>query len=132
MSVEEIAVAHWPKPKGYANGMRGVGAPIHIAGQIGWNAQGQFEALTLIEQFAVALDNVLAVVSAAGGSATDVARMTVYVTDIEAYRNAGRALGEVWRPRFGRHFPAMALVAVTALVERQALVEIEATAYVAV
>ncbi len=131
MSVEEIAVAHWPKPKGYANGMRGVGVPVHIAGQIGWNAQGQFDALTLLEQFAVALDNVLAVVHAAGGSATDVARMTVFVTDIEAYRSASRAFGEIWRPRFGRHFPAMALVAVTALVERQALVEIEATAYVA-
>ena len=54
MSVEEITVAPWPKPKGYANGMRGVGVPIHIAGQIGWNAQGQFDALTLIAQFAVA------------------------------------------------------------------------------
>ena len=54
MSVEEITVAPWPKPTGYANGMRGVGVPIHIAGQIGWNAQGQFDALTLIAQFAVA------------------------------------------------------------------------------
>ncbi|HPH68493.1 MAG TPA: RidA family protein [Kofleriaceae bacterium] len=130
MSVEVVEVTQWPKPQGYANGMRGQGAAVHIAGQIGWNADGKFEVHTLLEQFAVALDNVLAVVAAAGGAPTDIARMTVYVTDIEAYRNAGRALGEIWRPRLGRHFPAMALVAVTALVEREAMVEIEATAYV--
>jgi enamine deaminase RidA (YjgF/YER057c/UK114 family) len=130
MSVEAIVVSQWPTPKGYCNGMRGIGAPIHIAGQIGWNNQGVFESATLVEQFAVALDNVVAVVVAAGGTATDIARMTVYVTDIQAYRSDGKAIGEMWRARLGRHFPAMALVAVTALVEPSAMVEIEATAYI--
>jgi enamine deaminase RidA (YjgF/YER057c/UK114 family) len=131
MSVEFITVPQWPKPKGYANGvLSGEGSrTLHVAGQIGWNAAGQFEATSLIAQFGVALDNVLAVVRAANGQPTDVASMTIYVTDIEAYRSALPQFGEMWRPRFGKHFPAMALVAVSALVEPSAKVEISAVAY---
>ncbi len=129
MSTKDVVVAEWPPPRGYANGRIGEGRVLHVAGQIGWDEQGRFVGSDLVTQFGKALDNVLAVVRAAGGTAEDIAAMTVFVTDIEAYRNAGKELGVVWRARLGRHYPAMALVAVTHLVERQAKVEIQATAH---
>ena len=129
MSAPEVVVAGWPAPKGYANGRVGRGRALHVGGQIGWDEHGRFGSADLVGQFATTLDNVLAVVRAAGGAAEDIAAMTVYVTDIEAYRGAQRELGGVWRERMGRHYPAMALVGVTALVEREARVEISAVAY---
>lgn len=129
MSTEEVTVATWPRPRGYANGRVGTGRALHVAGQIGWDTSGAFVEGGLVPQFGKALENVLAVVTAAGGTATDIAEMTVYVTDIEAYRSAGAALGPVWKQHMGRHYPAMALVAVCALVERAAMVEIQAVAY---
>ena len=119
MSTESVIVETWPAPKGYANGRIGRGPAVHVAGQIGWTPQGVFEAKDLVAQFAVALSNVIEVVHAAGGK----------VTDIEAYRAARKQLGPIWRERMQTHFPAMALVAVTALVEPDALVEIQAVAY---
>ncbi len=129
MSTEDVVVAAWPAPKGYSNGRIGRGRVLHVAGQIGWTPDGVFEAKDLVGQFAVALSNVIAVVQAANGKVTDIAEMTVYVTDIEAYRSARKQLGPIWRERMQTHFPAMALVAVPALVEREALVEIQAVAY---
>jgi enamine deaminase RidA (YjgF/YER057c/UK114 family) len=129
MSSQEIKVPGWPAPRGYANGRTGYGKVVHIAGQIGWDEHGEI-AGDLAPQFARALDNVIAVVRAAGGAPEDIATMTVFVTDIAAYRGALKQLGAAWRDRLGKHFPAMALVAVTALVEPRAVVEIQATAYV--
>lgn len=141
MTVPEVAVPRWPAPKGYANGRVGGGRTLHVGGQIGWSMQAGDGAAAgggaagarfpagLVAQFGQALDNVLAVVRAAGGAAEDIASMTVYVTSIEDYRAAQRALGPVWRERMGRHYPAMALVAVTALVEPEAVVEIQAVAH---
>jgi enamine deaminase RidA (YjgF/YER057c/UK114 family) len=119
----------WPAPKGYANGAIARGATLFVGGQVGWDVGGRFAA-GFVAQFAQALDNVLAVVRAGGAAPTDVAQMTVYVTDLDAYRGAVRELGPIWRERFGKHFPAMALVGVAGLVEREALVEIEAVAVV--
>jgi enamine deaminase RidA (YjgF/YER057c/UK114 family) len=130
VSTEEIEVPGWPAPRGYSNGRIGAGRVVHVGGQIGWDERGVFESVELVAQFAKALDNVLAVVHAAGGAPEDIATMTVYVTDIIAYRAAQKVLGAAWRARLGKHFPAMALVAVTHLVEPQAVVEIQATAYV--
>jgi enamine deaminase RidA (YjgF/YER057c/UK114 family) len=130
MSSHEIAVPGLPVPRGYAHARTGRGTALHIAGQIGCDAHGVVAAGGLAPQFARALDNVLAVVEAAGGAAGDIATMTVYVTDIAAYRGAQKELGVAWRARLGKHFPAMALVAVTDLVEPAAVVEIQATAYV--
>jgi enamine deaminase RidA (YjgF/YER057c/UK114 family) len=130
VSADEIFVPQWPKPKGYANGRVGIGKPLHVAGQIGWDERGSFGGAGLVEQFGKALDNVLAVVRAANGRPSDIATMTVFVTNIEDYRNQQRALGPVWRERMGNHYPAMALVAVNALVERDAVVEICAVAYI--
>ena len=118
---------HWPRPKGYANGMLGEGRVALIAGQIGWDTDGRF-AEGLVPQIAQALRNILAVLAEAGGGPEHIARLTWYVTDMPAYRASGAALGPVWREVMGKHFPAMAVVGVTALVEPAALGEIEATA----
>jgi enamine deaminase RidA (YjgF/YER057c/UK114 family) len=126
--IEVVQPAGWPTPRGYANGVITQGRTLHIAGQIGWNAEGVFASDALEEQFASALDNVIAVVRAAGGEPSDVVRMTVYVTDLDAYRQGAKAIGRAWRERFGKHFPAMALVGVAGLVEPRAKVEIEAVA----
>jgi len=122
-------------PKGWNHGILAPrdGRILFVAGQAGWDggtgAAGR-PASGFVEQFAHALDKVLAVVREAGGSSEDVARMTIYVTDLNGYL-AGRALlGEIWKARFGRHYPAMALVEVSRLVDHGALVEIEATAVV--
>jgi enamine deaminase RidA (YjgF/YER057c/UK114 family) len=128
MSSEEVIVPGWPPPKGYANGRIGRGRTLHIGGQIGWDEK--YVVVTgFVAQFAKTLDNVLAIVKAAGGKPEDIASMTVFVTDIPAYRSSTRELGAVWRERFGKHYPAMALVGVTELVMPGAQIEIEAVAY---
>jgi enamine deaminase RidA (YjgF/YER057c/UK114 family) len=129
MSTEGVVIDGWPAPKGYSNGRVGRGAVLHVAGQVGWEPDGTFVAKTLVDQFAKALSNVIAVVHGARGKVADIAEMTVYVTDIEAYRAARKELGPIWKDLMQTHFPAMALVAVSALVEREALVEIQAVAY---
>jgi enamine deaminase RidA (YjgF/YER057c/UK114 family) len=129
MSVDPVIVAEWPQPRGYANGTVARGRVLHVAGQIGWDAQQHFASEELVEQFATALDNVLAVVRAAGGAPWDIAEMTVYVTDLPAYRAGARALGAIWKERMAKHYPAMALVGVAGLVEPRAKVEIQAVAY---
>ena len=116
------------RPVGFSHGMKGSGDIVFVAGQIGWNREGRMVSDDLALQFAQALENVLDVVWAAGGSPTSVARMTVYVTDKADYVRKRKAIGEAWRKRMGKHYPAMALVEVVALVEDDAKVEIEATA----
>jgi enamine deaminase RidA (YjgF/YER057c/UK114 family) len=115
------------RPRGYNHGMRG-GGLLFVAGQVGWNRDGRIVSDDFVLQFAQALDNVLAVVRAAGGDASCVARMVVYVTDKQEYRRRARELGAAWRARLGKHFPAMALVEVKSLLEDDAKLEIEATA----
>lgn len=119
----------WPMPRGYANGMVASGRVLVTGGLVGWNAQGVF-ADGFLEQLRQTLDNIRAVVEAGGGSVADIVRLTWYVTDIEAYRAALAEMGPVYRAVMGRHFPAMAVVQVVALVEPQAMIEIEATAVI--
>ncbi|HVV82125.1 MAG TPA: RidA family protein [Kofleriaceae bacterium] len=123
-----VEVPGWPRPRGYANGVVGRGRVLFVAGQIGWDAERRFASRDLAAQFGQALANVLAVVAAAGGGPEHVASMTVYVTDIAAYRAGQAAIGAAWRAHMGKVFPAMALVAVSALVEPEAVVEIQAQA----
>src|SRR4051812_31767073 len=130
MSSDEIRVPGWPAPRGYANGRTGHGRVVHVAGQIGWDDNGQLVSADLAPQFVRALDNVIAVVRAAGGVPADIATMTVFVTDLAAYRAGVKPIGAAWRGLFGRHYPAMTLIGVGELVEPGALVEIQATAYV--
>ena len=119
--------ADWPRPKGYANGMVGTGRVAVLAGQIGWDKDGNF-ADGLVAQTGQALRNILTVLAEAGGNAANIARLTWYVTDIAAYRREASALGPVWREVMGRTFPTMSVIGVSALVEEKALVEIEAIA----
>ena len=128
MSAEDVLVPGWPPPKGYSNGRVGSGRMLHVGGQIGWNPEGVF-ASGFVAQFAQTLDNVLAVVKAAGGAIEDLADMTVFVTNMQSYRDARKELSAVWRERLGKYYPAMALVSVVELFERDALVEIQAVAY---
>lgn len=123
----------WPRARGYTNGFRVRSGfdLVCVAGQIGWNREGQFVGEgDLVAQFAQALDNFLAVVAAGGGTPGDVVSMTIYVTDIGRYISSRTELGTLWQQRFGRHYPTMALIGVSALVEELALVEIQGFATV--
>ena len=106
------------------------GRLLFVAGQAGWESDAPGEPPGFAEQFARAIDKVLAVVREAGGRPDEVARVTLYVTDLAAYRASLGPLGEAWRARFGSHYPAMALLEVRGLLDRGALLEIEATAVV--
>ena len=112
MSTEQVIVETWPKPSGYANGRIGQGKVLHIGGQVGWAEDHTFPSLELVEQMDQALANVITVLHAAQGTAKDIASMTIFVTDIDAYRAALHELRPVWQRHVQRHYPAMALVAV--------------------
>lgn len=119
----------FPPPRGYSNGIAApAGQTLYVAGQVGWEADGSFASDDIAHQFGRALDNVLAVVAEAGGGPRNIAQMTIYVTDVGAYRDARAELGRLWRERLGQHYPAMALVEVRALVEPRARLEIQAIA----
>lgn len=120
----------WPRPRGYANGIEARGRLVFVAGQIGWDETGAFPSDDLAGQVRRTLENVLAVLAEAGAGPQHVARLTWYVTDRDEYVGSLAEIGAAYREVMGRHFPAMAVVAVTALVEARAKVEIEATAVV--
>ncbi len=123
-----IHPSHFPKPRGYANGILGQGRFLYIAGQIGWDKDARIVSPDFGVQFLQALDNVIAVVREAGGATEHIVKLLVFVTDLDAYRGAQRAIGEGWRARMGTYYPAMSLVKVAGLLEPGALVEIEGTA----
>jgi enamine deaminase RidA (YjgF/YER057c/UK114 family) len=121
----------WPRPSGYANGIAAQGRLVFVAGQIGWNPETlRFDTDDFAEQTAQALRNVAAVLHAAGAEPRHITRMTWYITDKAAYIAATREIGRAWRDVMGRHYPAMSVVVVAALLEDRAKVEIEATAVV--
>jgi enamine deaminase RidA (YjgF/YER057c/UK114 family) len=115
-------------PRGFSHGVLAQGRVLFVAGQIGWDEHGAMADGGFAAQFDQALANVLAVVRAAGGAAEAVARLTIFVVDKAEYAAATREVGERYRARMGRHFPAMTLVEVSSLLEPAARVEIEATA----
>jgi enamine deaminase RidA (YjgF/YER057c/UK114 family) len=123
----------WARPRGYANGIAADagGTLVFVAGQIGWDAEtGAFPDADLTGQVRRTLRNVLGVLAEAGGRPEHVVRLTWYVTDRHDYLEQAREIGAVYRELMGGHYPAMAVVEVSALVEAQAKVEIEATAVV--
>jgi enamine deaminase RidA (YjgF/YER057c/UK114 family) len=130
MSLKFINPESLGRPRGYANGVLAAegGALLFIAGQIGWDEEQRIVGADFVAQFERALMNVLAVVREAGGTPEQVARLVVYVTDKEEYRARQSEIGACWRKLMGRHFPAMALVEVKALLEDDAKVEIEGIA----
>ena len=119
----------WPRARGYAHGIEASGRLVFTAGQIGWDPSGSF-APDFAGQVRQALDNGVAVLAEAGAGPEHVVRLTWYVTSREEYLGAQKEIGAAYRDVMGRHFPAMAVVIVAALVEAQAKVEIEATAVV--
>ena len=121
----------WAPALGYANGMLMADGTLHIGGQIGWDENKQFVEGGFIPQMEQALTNIVAIVRAAGGDIDDVGRLTWYVTDKAEYLARQREVGEVYRRVMGRHFPAMSMLIIKELVEDEAMVEIEATAYIA-
>ncbi|MBO9652007.1 MAG: RidA family protein [Variovorax sp.] len=120
----------WAPPKGYANGVAARGTMVFVGGQIGWNAQQQFESDDFIEQTRLALRNIAEVLREAGAGPEHMVRMTWYVTDRDEYNRRLGELGPVYRDAMGRNFPAMTCVQVAALVESRAKVEIEVTAVI--
>ena len=120
----------WAAPRGYANGIAARGTLVLIGGQIGWNAQQQFESDEFTAQARQALRNVVEVLAQAGGRAEHIVRMTWYVVDRAEYVASYAALGQAYRDVIGRHYPAMTAVQVSALIEPRARVEIEATAVI--
>jgi enamine deaminase RidA (YjgF/YER057c/UK114 family) len=120
----------WPRPKGYSAGVSAAGTLVFVSGQIGWNERGEFPSRDIAGQVRQALRNVVAVLAEAGGEPEHVTRLTWYVTDKREYLAAQREIGAAYRDVLGRHFPAMSVVAVAALLEDEAKVEIEATAVV--
>jgi enamine deaminase RidA (YjgF/YER057c/UK114 family) len=128
---EPVQPKHWTPPKGYSNGVIATGRQLFIAGQIGWNAQGQFESDDFVVQVEQALRNIVEVLEAAGGKPSDLVRINWYVTDKAAYVARQREIGEAYRKIIGRNFPAMTLLVVAGLLEPRAKVEIEATAVLA-
>jgi len=121
----------WKPAKGYSNGILANGRALYIGGQIGWNSDQIFECTDFVGQFRQALCNISDIVQKAGGRPDDIVRMTWFVTDKRGYLAKQKQVGEVYREIMGRHFPAMSVVVVSALIEDQALVEIEATAVIA-
>ena len=120
----------WPRPKGYSNGMAARGRVIVTAGVVGWDEQEHFVSNTLAGQFAQVLKNIVAILACDGAGPANIARLTCYVTSIDEYLESAKEIGASWREIMGKHYPAMALVEVVRLVERDAKVEIEATAVV--
>ena len=120
--------AGWAEPKGYANGVMARGAMIFVGGQIGWNAQQQFESDDFIAQTRQALLNIRAVLQAGGAGPEHMVRMTWYVVDRVEYVARLKDLGAAYREVMGKNFPAMTCVEVSALVEERARIEIEVTA----
>jgi enamine deaminase RidA (YjgF/YER057c/UK114 family) len=128
---EVVSPPGWKAPAGYSHGISATGRVIVTAGQVGWNPEtGAFESDNFADQTAQALRNVIAVLRAARAGPEHVVRLTWFITDRDAYLRTTRDVGAVYREIMGRHYPAMSVIVVSALVEARALVEIEATAVV--
>lgn len=120
----------WPRPKGYSNGIEARGRMIFTAGVIGWNEKERIVSDTLPGQFEQVLKNTLAILAEGGAGPEHIVRMTWYVTERDDYVAHLRDIGAAWRSHMGPHYPAMAVIAVAALVEPAARIEIETTAVV--
>lgn len=120
----------WIRAKGYANGVVAEGRTVYLGGMIGWNGQQQFETDDFVGQFRQCLQNIVDVLAEAGAGPEHLVRLTWYVTSRDEYLENLAGIGQAYREVIGRHFPAMAVVQVVALMEARAKVEIEATAVV--
>ena len=120
----------WKATPGYSNGIAATGRMVFTGGVIGWNDQQEFETDDFGEQVRIALQSIVAILAEAGARPEHLVRLTWYVTDKQEYLSALKQIGQAYKDVIGRHYPAMALVQVVALVEDRAKVEIEATAVI--
>ena len=124
-----INPSHFPRPRGYTNGVLcAPGRTLHVAGQVAFDKDARIVSMDFATQFLATLDNVIDVVRAAGGGTEHIVKLLAFVTDLDKYRTAQKAIGEGWRSRMGGYYPAMSLVKVSGLLEPGALVEIEGIA----
>ena len=120
----------WAKPKGFSNGIAASGRLVFVAGQVGWTGEGKWDATDFSGQFRQALKNCIDVVAQAGGTPQHIVRLTWYITSKQEYLASLKEVGVAYRALMGRHFPVMAVVEVSGLMESEAKLEIEATAVV--
>lgn len=120
----------WARPSGYSHGIAVNGNLIFVSGQVGWDEGQRFRSPDLVEQIATALQNTVDILQEAGATASDVVRMTWYYLDLDEYRRRTKEIGDVYKSKMGKHYPAMTVVEVAALMEPEARVEIETTAIV--
>ena len=129
MTSQIVSPPNMPKPRGYADGLIvPSGRLLFISGQIAWDKDARIVSPDFATQFLAALDNVINVVRAGGGGTQHIVKLLAFVTDLDAYRSATKSIGEGWRTRMGKYYPAMSLVKVAGLLEPGALVEIEGQA----
>jgi len=120
----------WARARGFSNGISCSGTLVFIAGQIGWTGQGAWEAKDFAGQFKQSIKNIISVLNEAGGKPEHIVRLTWYVIDKQEYLAALQEVGAAYRELMGRHYPTMAVVQVSGLVEDEARLEIEATAVI--
>lgn len=120
----------WARAKGFSNGIVASGKLVFIAGQVGWTGEGEWKARDFAGQFRQALANILEVLAQANGKPEHIVRLTWYVLDKREYLSSLKAVGQAYRELMGKHYPTMAVVQVSGLVEDEAKLEIEATAVV--
>ncbi len=130
MSLEFLEPPGWARPRGYSNGIAATGRQVFVSGQIGWDEQQKIVSDDFTAQVRQALANIVAVLGCAGAKPEHLVRLTWYVTSRDEYNAAAPAIGAIYRELIGRHYPAMSVVVVAALLEPRAKVEIEATAVV--
>ncbi|HJL52726.1 MAG TPA: RidA family protein [Arenicellales bacterium] len=130
--MEILKPESWRAPQGYSNGIA-VDTPgriVYLAGQVGWDETETFHSEDIAPQFEQALKNILTVLAEAGGKAEDICRITAFCSDKPAYMEARRDLGGIWKRHMGRHYPAMSMIFVSALLDEPGKIELEATAFV--
>jgi len=120
----------WARAKGFSNGIAAKGNLVFIAGQIGWTGDCKWQARDFAGQFRQALKNILEVLKEAKGKPEHIVRLTWYVLDKKEYMASLKEVGAAYRELMGKHYPTMAVVQVSGLVEDEARLEIEATAVV--
>jgi enamine deaminase RidA (YjgF/YER057c/UK114 family) len=126
--IEVLQPQGWARPRGYSNGMAVRGRQIYVAGQVGWDGNGRFASPRLADQVRQALLNIVAILAEAGGAPEHIVRLTWYVTSRDEYYEQLSDIGAGYRAVMGKNYPTMSVVQVVALMEKEARVEIEATA----
>lgn len=128
MTIERVNPPELARPRGFSHAVVGTGTTVFLAGQTALDATGRIVGDDMVSQFDQALANLLTALTAAGGTPDQLADLTIYVTDMDAYQAGAAAIGEVWRRRIGRHYPAMAAIGVSRLWDVEAMVELQGTA----